>query len=186
MPFGLAFAFLTWTVFELGQKIKLVNQWKSWLQPAFYSAAYAVMIVLVFYVRPWMAGNLPSNNLDMVDIYSNYIRVAEKMNEMDVDAPIIIGGADATVNAIIPSLTLKFSPLVFRVQGGGAQTKVWKSLIGEGISPEDRLMKLRESNVEYLLYRGEPAWLPVFKDEYPDVVTLVYKDQRLILYKITP
>jgi len=186
MPFGLAFAFLAWAVFELGQKIKLIDQWKSWLQPAFYSAAYTVMIVLVFYVRPWMAGNLPSNNLDMVDIYSNYIRVAEKMNEMDVDAPIIIGGADATVNAIIPSLTLKFSPLVFRVQGGGAQTKVWKSLIGEGISPEDRLMKLRESNAEYLLYRGEPAWLPVFKDEYPDVVTLVFKDQRLILYKITP
>jgi hypothetical protein len=186
MPFGLAFAFLAWVVFELAQKIKLVDQWKSWLQPAFYSAAYAVMIVLVIYVRPWMAGNLPSNNLDMVDIYSNYIRVAEKMNEMDVGAPIIIGGADATVNAIIPSLTLKFSPLVFRVQGGGAQTKVWKSLIGEGISPEDRLMKLRESNVEYLLYRGEPAWLPVFKDEYPDVVTLVFKDQRLILYKITP
>jgi len=186
MPFGLAFAFLAWAVFELGQKIKLIDQWKSWLQPAFYSAAYTVMIVLVIYVRPWMAGNLPSNNLDMVDIYSNYIRVAEKMNEMDVDAPIIIGGADATVNAIIPSLTLKFSPLVFRVQGGGAQTKVWKSLIGEGISPEDRLMKLRESNVEYLLYRGEPAWLPVFKDEYPDVVTLVFKDQRLILYKITP
>ena len=186
MPFGLAFAFLAWAVFELGQKIKLIDQWKSWLQPAFYSAAYTVMIVLVIYVRPWMAGNLPSNNLDMVDIYSNYIRVAEKMNEMDVDAPIIIGGADATINAIIPSLTLKFSPLVFRVQGGGAQTKVWKSLIGEGISPEDRLMKLRESNVEYLLYRGEPAWLPVFKDEYPDVVTLVFKDQRLILYKITP
>ena len=127
------------------------------------------MIALVVYVRPWAAGNLPSNNLDMVDIYSNYVRVGERMNEMDVDSPVIIGAPDATVNAIIPSLTLKFSPLVFRVQGGGEQTKVWKSLTGDEISPEDRLIRLRESNVEYLLIRGEPVWLPEFKEKYPDV-----------------
>jgi hypothetical protein len=186
MPFGLAFAFLVWAVFELGQKLKWMNRWKSWLQPVFYLAAYAVMIGLVIYVRPWMAANLPSNNLDMVDIYSNYIRVGERMNEMDVAAPVIIGAPDATINAIIPSLTLKFSPLVFRVKGGGEQTKIWKSLVGENMSPEDRLIKFSENNVEYLLLRGEPDWLPEFRNGYPDNVSLVFKDQRLSLYKITP
>jgi len=186
MPFGLAFAFLVWAIFELTQKVKLAEQWKFWLQPAVYLAAFVAMIALIVYVRPWAAGNLPSNNLDMVDIYSNYVRVAERMNEMDVDAPVIIGAPDATINAIIPSLTLKYSPLVFRVQGGGEQTKVWKSLVADGISSEDRLIRLRESNVEYLLIRGEPAWLPEFREMNPDVVSLVFKDQRLSLYKLAP
>lgn len=186
MPFGLAFAFLVWGVFELGQKVGLIERWKSWLQPAFYLAAFVAMIALVIYVRPWAAGNLPSNNLDLTDIYSNYVRVGERMDEMDVDSPVIIGAPDATVNGIIPSLTLKFSPLVFRVQGGGEQTKIWKSLVGDDVSPEDRLTRLRENKVEYLLIRGEPAWLPGFKEEYPNIFTLVFKDQRLSLYKLTP
>jgi len=186
MPFGLAFAFLAWAVFELAQKIKLIEQWKLWLQPAFYLSAFAAMLALVVYVRPWMAGNLPSNNLDMVDIYSNYVRVGESMNKLDVDSPIIIGAPDATINAIIPSLTLKFSPLVFRVQGGGGQTKIWKSLVADGISPEDRLTKLRAGKVEYLLIRGEPDWLPEFREKNPDAVLLIFKDQRLSLYKLAP
>jgi hypothetical protein len=99
---------------------------------------------------------------------------------------IIIGAPDATVSGILPSLTLKFSPLVFRVQGGGEQTKVWKSLIADEISPEDRLTRLRENKVEFLLIRGEPAWLPEFKEKYPDTFILLFKDQRLGLYKLTP
>jgi hypothetical protein len=187
MPFGLAFAFLVWAVFELAQKIKLVERWKFWLQPAFYLAAFAAMIGLVVYVRPWAASNLPSNNLDMVDIYSNYVRVGERMNELYVTGmPVIIGAPDATVNGILPSMTLKFSPLVFRVQGGGEQTKVWKSLVADEIPPEERLIRLRESNVEYLLIRGEPAWLPTFKEKYPQDFILIFKDQRLSLYQLTP
>jgi hypothetical protein len=186
MPFGLAFAFLAWAVFELAQKAKWIAQSKWWLQPAFYLSAFAVMIALVVYVRPWAVGNLPSNNLDMANIYSNYVRVAERMNEMDIDSPVIIGAPDSTVNAIIPSLTLKFSPLVFRVQGGGGQTKVWKSMVGDEISPEDRLTRFQENNVAYLLIRGEPAWLHEFREKNPDAVILVFKDQRLSLYKLAP
>ncbi len=187
LPFGLAFGFLFWAVFELAQKIKLVERWKAWLQPAFYLAALAAMVGLVIYVRPWAASNLPSNNLDMVDIYSNYVRVGERMNELDVTGmPVIVGAPDATVSGIIPSLTLKFNPLVFRVQGGGEQTKVWRSVTADGISPEERLTRLKESKVEYLLFRGEPAWLPEFKEANPDVILLLFKDQRLNLYQLVP
>ncbi len=187
MPFGLAFGFLFWAVFELAQKIKLVERWKIWLQPAFYLAALAAMVGLVIYVRPWAAGNLPSNNLDMADIYSNYVRVGGRMNELDVTGmPVIVGAPDATVSGIIPSLTLKFNPLVFRVQGGGEQTKVWKSLVADEIPSEERLIRLRESKVEYLLIRGEPAWLPGFREKYPEDFILLFKDQRLSLYQLTP
>jgi hypothetical protein len=187
MPFGLAFAFLVWAVFELAQKNKLVEQWKLWLQPVYYLAAFSAMIGLVVYVRPWAANNLPSNNLDMADIYSNYVRVGERMNELDVTGmPVIVGAPDATVSGIIPSLTLKFNPLVFRVQGGGEQTKVWKSLVADEIPPEERLIRLRESKVEYLLIRGEPVWLPEFEEKYPKDFTLLFKDQRLSLYQLKP
>ena len=64
--------------------------------------------------------------------------------------------------------------------------KVWKSVVADEISPEDRLTKLRSSNVEYLLIRGEPAWLPEFRDKNPDAISLVFKDQRLSLYKLAP
>ena len=186
MPFGLAFAFLAWAGFELAQKIKLVEKWKQWIQPAFYISISVMLIGLVVYVRPWSAGNLASTNLDLVNVYSNYVSTAKLMNEMDVDSPIIIGAPDATVNAVIPSLTLKFVPLVFRVQTGGAQTKIWKSLVGDDISSADRLARLQQNNVEYMLIRGEPAWLPEFKKNYPDSVFLVFKDQRFSLYQLKP
>jgi hypothetical protein len=186
MPFGLAFGFLVWALFELAQKIKQIENWKPWLQPAFYLAAFTAMIGLVVYVRPWAANNLPSNNLDMVDIYSNYVRVGERMNQLEVDSPVVVGAPDATVSGIIPSLTLKFNPLVFRVQGGGEQTRVWKSLVADEIQPEERLIRLRENNVEYLLIRGEPAWLPEFEEKYPEDFILLFKDQRLSLYQLTP
>jgi len=138
-------------------------------------------------LRPWAASNLPSNNLDMVDIYSNYVRVGGQMNELDVTGmPVIVGAPDATVSGIIPSLTLKFNPLVFRVQGGGEQTKVWRSVTTDEIPPEERLTRLREGKVEYLLIRGEPAWLPEFKEKYPKDFILLFKDQRLSLYRLTP
>lgn len=184
MPFGLAFAFLAWAVFDLAQKVKLIEQWKQWIQPAFYISASVALIALVVYVRPWAAGNLASTNLDLVDIYSNYVRAANRMNEMNVDSPIIIGAPDSTVNAIIPSLTLKFAPLVFRVQG--EQAKAWKILTADNVSPQDRLAQLRENHVEYLLIKGTPAWLTEFQDKNPDVLSLVFKDQRLGLYQLKP
>jgi hypothetical protein len=177
---------LIWVSFELAQKIKLVEQSKHWIQPAFYISAFVVLTALVVYVRPWSAGNLASTNLDLVTVYANYVSTAKLMNDMDVDSPIIIGAPDATVNAIIPSLTHKFVPLVFRVQSGGAQTKVWKSLVGDDISPADRLARLQENHVEYMLIRGEPAWLPEFKENYPDSVLLIFKDQRFSLYQLKP
>ncbi len=186
MPFGLAFAFLAWAVFDLAQKITFVEKWKRTLQSVFYLAAYAALIVLVIYVRPWAAGNLAVTNLDLVDIYSNYVRIAHLMNVMDVDSPIIIGAPDVTVNAILPSLTLKFSPLVFRLQGGSEQTKIWKSLVGNDISPAERLARFQQNKVEFLLIRGEPAWLPEFRKNYPDLIALVFKDQKLGLYQISP
>jgi len=186
LPFGLAAGFLVWAIFEWGQKIRFVENSKSWLQPAFYAAAFAVMLALVVYVRPWATNNLPSNNLDMVDIYSNYVRVGERMNAMDVNMPVIVGAPDVAVNGILPSITLKFSPVVFRVQGDGGQTKVWKSMVADEIPPADRLSEMREKHVEYLLVRGEPAWLPGFKEQYPDVFSLVFRDQKLSLYHLMP
>jgi hypothetical protein len=121
-----------------------------------------------------------------VDIYSNYVRVGERMNQLEVDSPIIIGAPDATVSGIIPSLTLKFDPLVFRVQGGGEQTRVWKSLTADEISPEERLTRLRVAKIEYLLIRGEPAWLPEFKEKHSEDFILLFKDQRLSLYRLMP
>jgi hypothetical protein len=186
MPFGLAFAFLAWVCFNLTQKIKIVQQQIRWAQPAFYISVFAAMIALVVYVRPWSAANLASTNLDLVDIYSNYVSTAKLMNQMEVDdASIIIGAPDATVNSIIPSLTLKFEPLVFRVQTGGGQTKVWKSLIGDDVPPEERLARLQKSNIDYMLIRGEPAWLPEFRENYPNIISLIFKDQRFSLYKLT-
>lgn len=186
MPFGLAFAFLAWAVFESIQKIKLIEQQKQWTQPAYYLSVFAVMIALIVFVRPWAVENLPPTGIDVTDFYSNYVSIARSMNEMDVDAPIIVGGPDAATNSIIPSLTLKFVPLVFRVQSGGEQTQLWKPLMGDNLSPADRLARFRESKVEYLLLRGEPVWLVEFQKTYPENISLIFTDRRFNFYKLTP
>ena len=185
MPFGMAFAFLIWAGFEISQKLEFVRR-MEWIQPAYYLAMTVAMLGLVVFVRPWAMENLPPNGIDMVDMYSNYVSTARQMNEMDVDSPIIIGGPDAATNSIIPSLTLKFEPLVFRVQSGGEQTQLWKPLIGENLSPSERLTKFRESKIEYLLVRDEPAWVVEFQQSFPENVFLVFKDRRFSLYQITP
>ncbi|MBL0345765.1 hypothetical protein [Candidatus Villigracilis affinis] len=185
MPFGLAFAFLIWAGFEISQKFEFVRR-MEWVQPAYYLAMTVAMLGLVVYVRPWAMENLPPNGIDMVDLYSNYVSTARQMNEMDVDSPIIIGGPDAATNSIIPSLTLKFEPLVFRVQSGGEQTQLWKPLIGENLSPSERLTKFQESKIEYLLIRDEPAWVVEFQQSFPENVSLVFKDRRFSLYQISP
>ena len=186
MPFGLAFAFLAWAGFEILQRIELARRNAQWTQPAYYLSVFVVMIALIIFVRPWATGNLPPTGINMADVYSNYVSTAKLMNEMDADAPIIIGGPDAATNSIIPSLTLKFVPLVFRVQSGGEQTQLWKPLIGDNLSAAERLARFQENNVEYLLLRGEPEWLIEFQKSYPQNISLVFKDRRFNFYKLTP
>lgn len=186
MPFGLAFAFLIWVGFEIIQKIKPIQHLLEWVKPIYHLSATAVLVAAIVYIHSWTMGNVERLNVDVLDFYSNYISTARLMNELDVDAPIIIGGPDAVTNSIIPSLTLKYVPLVFRVESGGEQTKLWKLLVGDSIPPEERLSLLKENNVEYLLVKGEPGWLIDLRDKYPDNVSRIFKDQRFSLYKLTP
>ncbi len=186
MPFGLAFAFLAWVGFDIAQKIKLVQQWLGLIQPIYYLSVFAVFIAAVVYVHPWAMANIERRNVDVIDFYSNYLSTAKLMNELDVNGSVVIGGPDAVTNSIIPSLTLKYVPFIFRVESGGGQTKIWKSLIGDGLSPEERLILLRENNIEYLLIKGEPDWLLELRNEYPDNISRIFRDQRFGLYKLTP
>ena len=186
MPFGLAFAFLIWVGFEIIQKIKPIQYLLEWVKPIYHLSATAVLVAAIVYIHTWTMGNVERLNVDVLDFYSNYISTARLMNELDVDAPIIIGGPDAVTNSIIPSLTLKYVPLVFRVESGGEQTKLWKLLVGDSIPPEERLSLLKENNVEYLLVKGEPGWLIDLRDKYPDNVSRIFKDQRFSLYKLMP
>ncbi|MBC7876599.1 MAG: hypothetical protein H7Y59_05450 [Anaerolineales bacterium] len=186
MPFGLAFAFLGWVGFEIIQKIRLFQQRISWIQPLYYLSFILVLVASIVYVHPWTMGNIERRNLDVIDFYSNYLSTAKLMNEMDVNKPVIVGGPDTTTNSIIPSLTLNYMPLVFRVESGGEQTKLWKSLIGDDIPPQERLARLQENNVEYLLIKGEPGWLLELLDNYPNNISRIFRDQRFSLYKLNP
>lgn len=186
MPFGMAFAFLVWVGFEMIQKIKPVQQWLGWIRPLYYLSVIAVFIAAVAYIHPWTMANVERKNVDVIDFYSNYLSSAKLMNELDVDGSIIIGGPDAVTNSIIPSLTLKYVPFIFRVETGGEPTKFWKSLVENGLSPEERLALFRENNIEYLLIRGELGWLLELQNEYPENVSRIFRDQRFSLYKLTP
>jgi len=186
MPFGLAFGFLAWAGFEILQRIKFMQRWHSWLQPAIYVLVCTVLVAGIIYVRQWAVSNLSPTNLDLVDIYSNYISVGDFMNKLEVSSPIIVGGPDATTNSIIPSLTLKFVPLVFRVQSGGEQTQLWKSFVGDNISPADRWARLQENNIEYLLLHGDPDWMVELITTYPNNFALLSDNKRFKLYKLNP
>jgi hypothetical protein len=186
MPFGMAFAFLFWAGFEIIQKVKFLQQQGKWINSMFYLSVYAALIAAVVYVRPWAMSNVETRNLDEVEIYNNYISTAKLMNQLDVESPVILGGPDATTNSIIPSLTMKYNPLVFRVQSGGGHRRLWLSLMGEDIPLEERYARLLENKVEYLLIKGEPDWLTDLLMEYPKNIELVFKDQRFRLYKLTP
>ncbi|MBI5964726.1 MAG: hypothetical protein HY863_14705, partial [Chloroflexi bacterium] len=186
MPFGFAFAFLIWVGLQVTQKIPLVQQWKQWVNPLLYISIYVVLIVAIVFVRPWAMSNVATKNLDEVEIYNNYLGMAKLMNELDVNAPVIIGGPDAATNSIIPSLTMKYNPLVFRVQAGGEQRKLWLSLMGEDISLEERYAQLHENKIEYLLIKGDPDWLMDLLKNHPDNIVFLFKDRRFSLYKLIP
>jgi len=186
MPFGLAFALLVWFGFEIIQKIKPFLRWFGWIQPAYYLSLMLLLVASVLYVNSWAMGNVEKLNVDVVDFYSNYLSTATRMNELNVDGSIIIGGPNAVTNSIIPSLTLKYVPFIFRVEAGGGQTKLWKALVENGLLPAERLALFHENNIEYLLIQGEPRWLVELQDKFPDKVIRIFRDQRFSFYKLIP
>jgi hypothetical protein len=128
-----------------------------------------------------------TEKLDEVGIYNNYLNTAEFMNDLVVDNPIIIGGPDAATNAIIPSLTMKYEPLFFRVEVESRRSQLWRSMVRDGDMPvEERLALFQENKVEYLLLKSGPNWVAEFSDKYPDHISLIFQDRRLSFYKITP
>jgi hypothetical protein len=187
MPFGIAIAFLLWIGHETLQKITHSIKWVEWgwLSTLYYAFSFTFLVFAVIYIRPWTLSNVEKLDLDVVDYYSNYVSTAALMNELDVNSAIIVGGMDAGTNSVIPSLTIKYVPLVFRVESGGRQTKLWNSLMKDDISPEERLSRLKENNVEYLLLRGEPSWVVSLLKEYPDAIAHVFRDGRFSLYHLT-
>lgn len=186
MPFGIAFAFLAWFAYEIVQKINFFQGRLIWVKPLYYLSIFLGLTSAIVYIHPWTMANVEVKNQDVIDFYSNYLSTARLMNEIDVDRPIIVGGPDTTTNAIIPSLTLKYEPLIFRVETAGGRTRLWKSMVGdEDITLQERFARLQENNVEYLLIKGEPGWLQELMNEYPDHVSRVFRDGRFSLYKLS-
>ena len=184
MPFGLGFAFLMWAGLEMIRKIEFLKAWDKWLVPLFFLTIYAVLVIALVRIRPMTLSRVAARNLNEVEIYHNYLSMAEKMNRLNVDMPVIIGGTEPVTNGILPSLTMKFRPLVFRVEAGGGNRSLWLSLMGDGIPVEERYNKFREYKIEYLLVKDKPEWVTEFLEKYPGHIELVLKDQKLYLYKI--
>ncbi|MBI5824350.1 MAG: hypothetical protein HZB18_10010 [Chloroflexi bacterium] len=185
-PFGMAFAFLLWAGLDIVQKIRPLEKINKCLPQLAYFSAYVLLIAAVLYVREWTLGNVEKSNQDVVGFYNNYVSAARKMNQLNAAGnPIIVGGPDAVTHSIIPSLTLNYIPLVFRVETGGPQTQLWKSIVGEDIPAEVRLARLKENRVGYLLLKGEVGWVIELMDRYPEQVDFIFRDQRFSLYKLT-
>ncbi len=187
MPFGIAFGFLAWGVWQIAEKIKQVRDAGNILQPAYHLAVLGIAAAAVIYVRPWAIDNLAFNNLDYFDIYSNYVSMGNFMNNMEVEGdPVIVGGPDEVLNSILPSLTLKFHPVAFRVAMGGPRAELWKSLVSGNGSPQELMGRWEENKVEYLLLKGEPDWLVKVRSAYPERIKLLFEDRRFGLYQILP
>lgn len=185
-PFGIAFAFLLWAGMEVIQKIKPLEKINGWIPQLAYFSAYILLVAAVLYVREWTLGNVEKSNQDVLGIYTNYVSTAGRMNQLNVTGtPTIVGGPDTVTHSVIPSLTLKFVPLVFRVETGGPQTQLWKSIIGDDISSDVRFARLKENNVDYLLLKGEMGWVIELMDQYPENIEFIFRDQRFSLYKLT-
>jgi hypothetical protein len=185
-PFGMAFAFLLSAGVDVGQRIKLFEKINKWLPQFAYFSAYVLLVAAILYVRTWALGNVEKGNQDVAGFYNNYVSTARLMNEQDVDGtPIIIGGPDEVTQAVIPSLTMKFVPLVFRVETGGPQTQLWRSLMRDDIPLDIRVGRFKENKVKYLLLKGEVGWINTFLNQYPENITLIFRDQRFSLYKLS-
>ena len=184
-PFGIAFAFLFWFAFEIAQKIKLPDVFARLSSPLYHAAVYIGFIAMVIYVRDWTFGNVEKSNTDVLSFYANYIRAAEQMNAVEVNGtPVILGGPDEGTNSVIPSLTMKFEPMVFRVDIASEKTKLWHSLVADETPPDARFAMLKENEVEYLFLKGEPEWVVVLMNTYPENVKFLFRDERFSLYQI--
>lgn len=185
-PFGIAFGFLLWFVFDLAQTIKLPQGLKRWLAPLYHVGVYAVLLAIVIYVSNWTLGNVEKSNTDVASFYANYINAAKRMNAVEVEGtPIILGGPDEATNSILPSLTMQFEPMVFRVEIGSEKTKLWRSLVADETPPDVRFAGFKENQVEYLFLKGEPEWMLALKNLYPENVIFLFREERFSLYKIT-
>lgn len=184
-PFGIAFAFLMWVGFEIAQKIKLSDVLKRLFPPMYYGFIYVAFIALVIYVNDWTFSNVEKSNTDVGSFYANYIRVAQRINSLEVEgAPIIMGGPDEATNSVIPSLTLKFEPMVFRVDIASEKRNLWYFLVADETAPEARFEEFKKNDVEYLFLKGEPEWVVVLMNLYPENITFLFRDERFSLYKI--
>ncbi|MBL8064138.1 MAG: hypothetical protein JNK32_14005 [Anaerolineales bacterium] len=184
-PFGIAFAFLLWFGYELVQKVKLLNFLRSGLSPLYHASAYVGLVGLVIYVSAWAMSNVEKSNTDVDSFYANYVSAAAQMNALEVEgAPIILGGPDEATNSVIPSLTMKFEPMVFRVEIGSEKTRLWKTLMEDGTPPDVRFEGLKANDVEYLFLKGEPEWVVALANMYPENVTFLFRDERFSLYRI--
>ena len=187
MPFGLAFAFLIWIGSEIVQKMKFVQSVGHWLHSLYYFFIYTGLVIALVLIRPYAMGNVETKNLNEVDIYINYLSTAALMNNLNVDKPIIVGGPDAVTNSIIPSLTVNYEPLFFRVEVDSRRSQSWKSMVGEEVRPlGERFAQFQENKVEYLLLKGRPGWITEFLLIYPNNISLLFRDGKFSLYKIIP
>ncbi|NWF64973.1 MAG: hypothetical protein HXY38_11780 [Chloroflexi bacterium] len=184
-PFGIAMAFLLWFGFEIVQTIKLPKPLQHWAYVLYHSAVYVGLVGLVIYVSAWALENVEKSNTDVGSFYANYVRVAEQMNEVDVDGmPVILGGPDETTNSVLPSLTIKFQPLVFRVGTETEKTREWRFLVADETPADARFEALRENRVEFLFLKGKPDWIVVLMETYPEHVRFLFRDERFSLYQI--
>lgn len=184
-PFGIAFAFLFWFAFEIAQKIKLPDTFARLSSPVYHAALYVGLAVMVFYVRDWTFGNVEKSNTDVLSFYANYIRAAEQINAVEFNGtPVILGGPDEGTNSVIPSLTMKFEPMVFRVDIASEKTKLWHSLVADETPLDVRFAMLKENGVEYLFLKGEPEWVVALMNTYPENVKFLFRDERFSLYQV--
>lgn len=185
VPFGLAIAFLVWFGFEIVSKIKQLNFMQRFLAPLFHGTVYILMVAAILYINTWTLGNVEKNNTDVTSIYENFVRVGAKLNELNINGyPMIVGGPDAPTNSVIPSLTLRFEPMVFRVETGGEKTKLWNGIFDENLTPDVRFARLKENDIQYVMLKGKPDWVTDLVNQYPDNVIFLFRDERYSLYQI--
>ena len=184
-PFGMAFALF----FQTGEQALTRSLARSsGLSPALLPPLAAVCACLalvsgILYVRPWATENLGRSARDLEAIYVDYIDLGGAMNGMAVEGPLIVGGPNAITNSIIPSLTLRFTPLVFRVQTNGGGAVLWKSIFAEDVPLPERYQRILSHDVEYLLIKGRLDWVQELVES--SRLELVYRNQRLSLYRLT-
>jgi hypothetical protein len=179
MPFGLAFAFLADAA---GQAALRLAPGRPRFGPVIQGVLLASLAGGMLYLIPWASGNLQKGNVDLNDLYSNYLAVGQRLNGLPVEGPVIVGGPDTTTNSILPSLTLRFDPLVFRVESGGEQTLLWRSIFGDDIPTEERLTRLEANQVEYLLIKGDLGWVRDLAAA--GQLEAVFHVQRFSLYRL--